>query len=308
MIVISRRVGRLGNRLLLFAHFIGAAEEHGLTVCNPAFGTYAHLFPSTASDLLCRYPQRGAFPAPGGSRDLIYAAARLASEGLSLLQRRGVDTGLLRLQGGEHLDLNGDVFLDAVGRHRVVVADGWFFRNADNCIRHRETICRFLTPGREHLDRALAVVEPARGRGRLVIGVHVRRGDYATFKNGRYYYSFEQYRRVMEGAAAAFGDRDVAFLVCSDEPVPADAFAGLDVVLGAGDALTDLYSLAACDRLVGPLSTYSTWASYWGGVPLYRIEDPDRVPSDRLFRTRLELSRGLLGRLPQPPDAPPGPG
>ena len=34
MVIIAKRVGRLGNRLILFAHFMGAAAEHGLTVVN----------------------------------------------------------------------------------------------------------------------------------------------------------------------------------------------------------------------------------------------------------------------------------
>ena len=36
MIVIAKPVGRLANRLLLFAHFIAAAAEHDLVVYNPA--------------------------------------------------------------------------------------------------------------------------------------------------------------------------------------------------------------------------------------------------------------------------------
>ena len=35
-----------------------------------------------------------------------------------------------------------------------------------------------------------------------------------------------------------------------------------------------MYSLAECDYIVGPPSTFSTWASFYGNVPIYRITDP----------------------------------
>jgi hypothetical protein len=55
-LVIAFRTGRLGNRLVLFAHVIGFAAEHGCRVVNFAFHSYAHLFENTRRDLYCRYP------------------------------------------------------------------------------------------------------------------------------------------------------------------------------------------------------------------------------------------------------------
>jgi hypothetical protein len=193
------------------------------------------------------------------------------------------------LRRDQQLDLNSDAFLDVVRRHRVVFVQGWFFRNRDNCARHRELICTHFTPWERHLARAHAAIESARRRGRFVIGVHMRRTDYTRYKGGQFYYSHDQYRSVMERVQAAFPDQGVSFLICSDEPVPRDTFAGLDVLYGSGHELEDLYALAACDRLIGPLSTYTTWASYYGHVPLYRIADPDKTPTADCFTVR----RGL---------------
>jgi hypothetical protein len=40
-----------------------------------------------------------------------------------------------------------------------------------------------------------------------------------------------------------------------------------------------MYSLAKCDLIMGPISTYSTWASFYGKVPLYRIDNPENPVS-----------------------------
>ena len=289
MIVIAKKVGRLANRLVLFSHFIAAAAEHGFVVLNPAFLTYAHYFPATARDLLCRFPSGRAVPAVPGSRRLLYLAAKAAAEMLYRRQQGGNDVGLIRLTRKEKLDLNSSAFLDVVHRHRVVLVQDWFFRNADNCARHRDLVRAHFTPWEHHLAGAHAAVEPARRGDRLVVGVHIRQTDYSRFKGGRFFYSHEQYRRVMDSVEATFSDRDVSFFISSDAPVPRETFAGLDVFYGNGHQLEDLYALAACDRLVGPPSTYSMWASYYGDVPIYSLADPAQLPDADSFY----VARGL---------------
>jgi len=37
--------------------------------------------------------------------------------------------------------------------------------------------------------------------------------------------------------------------------------------------------LGACDRVIGPPSTFSAWAAFAAGIPLYRIMDPAQVPA-----------------------------
>jgi hypothetical protein len=294
VIVIAKKVGRLANRMLLFAHFVAAAAEHGLVVVNPAFGAYAHYFPATARDLLCRFPARRAVPSPPGSRQLLYYAAAGAAEALHARQRLGKQIALIRLRRDDELDLNSDAFLDVVRAHRIVLVQDWFFRNTENCSRHRDVVRSYFSPSESCLGRARAAIEPARRRDRLIVGVHVRQGDYRTFKDGRFYYSHEQYRGVMASVEAAFPDKDVSFFVCSDAAVPREAFAGFDVLYGSGHELDDLYAFAECDRLVGPPSTYTKWASYYGDVPRYVIRDPGAAPAAASFETDRGLGRERL--------------
>ena len=298
MIVIAKGVGRLANRLLLFAHFIGAATEHGFAVANPAFRHYAGYFPRTARDLLCRFPSGRALWAPLGSRHLLYEGTLWTAGMLHWLQRAGRDVGLIRLRRDQRLDLDGQAFLDALKRYRLLFVQDWNFRSFVDCERHRDVIRDYLTPWDHHLARSRASLEPARRRGRFVIGVHVRRGDYRGFQGGRFYYSWAQYRAVMTRVEAAFPSENVSFLVCSDEPVPPEAFRGLDVVRGPGHELEDLYALAACDRLVGPPSTYSAWASFYGDVPRYEVENPTSSVEAAAFVVDRTLGSGSVATLP----------
>lgn len=289
-IVIARKVGRLANRILLFSHFVAASVEHGFVVWNPAFFTYASNFPATAGDALPRFPPNPhpVPPLPGAPR-LLYAVAKSVADLLYNVQQCGGDVGLIRLRRDQSLDLNDRSFVQLLGRQRFVFVQDWFFRNRENCERHRDVIVDFFTPWASTLSRARAIVEPARGAGDLVVGVHIRLGDYATFKGGRFYYSTEQYRTLMAKTEAAFPGREVVFLVCSDAPVDRRVLDGFQFALGTGHPVEDLYAFARCDLLIGPPSTYTTWASFYGEVPLCRIYEAKQqiVPDSFVVRRGL---------------------
>ena len=52
-----------------------------------------------------------------------------------------------------------------------------------------------------------------------------------------------------------------------------EAFPSFDVVLGNGQIVEDMYAFAACDYIVGPPSTYTGWASFYGDKGLYFIRN-----------------------------------
>ena len=219
-------------------------------------------------------------PSPPWSRSLLQRATSVVANHLHRRQLAGRDVGLIRLDRSQKLDLNGEAFLGVLRRHRIVFLQDWFFRNAENVERHGDAIRAFFTPAPEVLARAHEAVARAQQHGDLVVGVHIRRGDYERFKGGRFFYPHAHYAAVLGDVSRAFSDRHMSFLLCSDEPIPLDVFAGHRVSLGPGGVLEDLYAFAACDRLVGPPSTFSKWASFYGRVPLARIEPIGSTPLD----------------------------
>ena len=45
--------------------------------------------------------------------------------------------------------------------------------------------------------------------------------------------------------------------------------------LNNGNEIEDLITLSQCDYLIGPPSTFNIWASFYGEVPTYHIEDSE---------------------------------
>jgi hypothetical protein len=287
--------GQLANQLFLFASLIASAEEHGATVVNLGFAQYANLFPTTARDVLCRYPTRGSLGLThnrfrwwlqrGASR-LVRSAEdgrlRRLTGPLVQILRSGLETTLDRSPAEKArmvCSLDQPEVAARLRERSVTVFRGPLFRNQPALWSHSERVRAYFRPPAECEERIARRMSAVRSQYDIVVGTHVRRRDYASFLDGRYYFSWEQYGQVMRQVAALFAHKQVAFWVCSDEPVPVGAFPGLAVVAGLGGVLEDLYSLARCDYLIGPPSTFSAWSSYYGEVPLHVVKNPADTPT-----------------------------
>jgi hypothetical protein len=279
MLVFASKPGQLGNRLFLFATLVGAAAEHGFRVSNPSFDEYADYFEATRGDLFCRYPQReSALAGSATARRLLY---RLCYYAARVLVRTGLGAGRLRavsLDWDERLYLGDPEFLARVGPGRLCLLQGWLVHDERALARHAETVRRFFRPREEFRSNVEALVARAREGADVLIGLHVRHGDYRTFQGGKYFYELDVYARLMEEAEALFPGRSVRFLVCSNAEHDDDAFNRFRYVKGTGHLVEDLYALSRCDYLLGPPSTFSMWASFYGEVPLYIVEEPNRTP------------------------------
>ena len=120
--------------------------------------------------------------------------------------------------------------------------------------------------------------------GNRIVGVHIRRGDYKEWQNGRYYYEIEDYIEIMRQIEGLYGQGKTVFYIASDEQFCTNDFAGFRLVNDSQNSTAvDLYALTKCYRIIGPLSTFSRWASLVGGVPLRFVEKGDVITSDDEF-------------------------
>jgi len=104
----------------------------------------------------------------------------------------------------------------------------------------------------------------------LIVGVHIRRGDYKEWMNGKYYYSDEEYHKVMLQMQKLFPNSNISFFISSNENIDITYFEGCSCfIMPESSACKDLYGLSISDYIIGPPSSFSGWASFRGDVPLY---------------------------------------
>jgi Glycosyl transferase family 11 len=293
LFIITGRPGRMGNRLLLFAHFIAFAEEHGYRVRNFTFQTYAKFFVGTCRDIYCEYPvregRRWLSSVPGLSKLVVdtrflFRAARLVrllNRNFSLLGRSVVN--LEQLPGGITL-LDGPEVQSLVSPAKTVIVNGWRLRAPESLRKHAEKVRRYFDPVPEIEQKVRLLMERVRQNAQVVVGVHIRHTDYRRWRGGKYFFPASRYAEWMRGLPAQFSGAKVSFLVCSDEPRSQEEFPGLSVVLSQNSPIEDLYALAQCDYVLGPMSTFSQWASFQGDKPLLHLHHTDDQVDREKFR------------------------
>jgi len=111
----------------------------------------------------------------------------------------------------------------------------------------------------------------------IIVGVHIRKKDYKSFLNGRYYFDDSVYFNAMNQLKEQLnktGVNNIKFLLCSDSYIDLNSFKSLNTIsLQESSAINDLYALSKCDYILGPPSTFSMWASFYGDVPLRFIHN-----------------------------------
>lgn len=275
VIVVADRAGQLGNRLVLFAHLVAVAEETGTRVVDQSFSHYRSYFPALSEGRVPTYPPSSKRPLGRASSAVLLFAARVVASAvvrLHLPANRLVT--VLRISENERADLADPDIRRRLAGSRFVLLQGWLFRDAEALERYADLVRRIFTPVPAIARVADQAVKRVRGEGGVVVGVHVRQGDYRVHLGGRFYYPTEAYVRVMERLRDAL-DGEVRFLITTDSEQDWDAFSHLPHERAKGSSVEDLYTLSACDLIVGPPSSFTLWASFYGRAPLAMITDPE---------------------------------
>jgi hypothetical protein len=294
LFIVGFRCGRLANRIILFANFIALAEEQGHRLINFTFHSYSELFVGTRRNICCRYPVPrrrswldvvpGVAPALRKIR-ILHHVTRYTSQLYERFPLFGNLVVTLRELPGHRLTfLDGPECQEKIRPAKIVFVRGWWLRAPGLVQKHGDKIRAYFRPAEPCETAVSMAIEPLRRSADVVVGVHIRHGDYRGWQGGKYFFPASRYAAWMQELAAQFPNRTVAFFVCSDEPRQAGEFPGLTVGFGAGSAVGDIYALARCDYILGTKSTFTQWASFYGEKPLLQVCDNDATARLENFR------------------------
>ena len=278
--------GRMCNNILQYAHLYAWGREHHRTTMSMRFAYKYQYFH------ICHTPYH---------RFLNYAFAKYAAK-LKLIPTVTFN------EDGAPTDQQEQVML----HRRLVMAEGWYVRYYDLFLKYKPEILqlfdflpevktsvaeRFAKAERENEGDGVAVLSPSERRDRVLrVGVHIRRGDYKTFNGGKFFYTDEQYVKVIKNFLNLIQtnlnkegrvDSSVAIYICGNDPtLDKDYYRQqLSTLNGPlsietpslsfpdGNPGEDLCLLSQCDYLIGPPSTFTLVASMYHDTPLCWLID-----------------------------------
>lgn len=285
MIILISDFGQLGNRLFIFSKFLAFAIAEDVKIMNLGFSAYAKFFEGTQSDILCRYPpKKSKIQSVWFAQVLRRVFKWLAkfSEIFPFLQK-----WILPIDGGEKtLEMADAEFIASIKNKLVIFTGGWpRYSNPEAKQEAAKIVREYLKPGQKYVDAIDALIGQAKEVGDVVVGVHIRQGDYKDWDGGKYYFTTNQYNKIMIAFEKLFPDQKVVFLVVSDQDQQEQDFSVQNVIIGDGGIIEDLYVLSKCSYIIRTMSTFSGWASAYGYVPYTIIKDADAdISFDNLVR------------------------
>lgn len=287
MLIPSEKPGQLANRMVLLSHFIAFSLEYDVTVMLHLLDEYCEFFEGPRNGLKIKGEKISHFI---DSSQFKRRLCMFFFTKISRFMRKCHLSDLFFAKNIHSKDeeerflMNDEKFIPELSSKKLFFLSGWLFRTKGLVEKHRDFIINYFKPLKTYRESAETVVSPLKNKFKTVVGIHIRRGDYKNFLDGKYFYELETYKKVMENIAEIFGHDTTAFVLCSNEDTDLDFFSGLNVVKGPGHFVADLHSLSLCDYIAGPPSTFSMWASFYGQKPLWQIENAGQIPIVETFK------------------------
>lgn len=249
----ARDKSQMCNNLLQFAHVYAWGRENGRKTLSMRF-SYKYKFFKISHSRLVSFP--------------MYLFAKYTAA-----------FGLLPTASFKYENCDRDALENKTRRHKNIVVSGWYARWHDLFLKYRYEICDLFTVDEEYRQNVDSNMKACDNGDDDVIrlGVHIRRGDYAVWKDGAYFYNDEVYMSYIEHFAKLFPESKVhVYLSTNDASVCTvnyeDKLKKVHVHLLAGSPPEDLYMLSECDYIIDPPSTFSLVAAMYRDIPLCRMD------------------------------------
>ena len=253
----ARDKSQMCNNLLQYAHVYAWGREHGRKVISMRFSYKYQYFK------ICH--------------------TSLTGFGWYLLAKYLAALRLLPTASFKYDDCDREALERKMLRHRHIVVSGWHARWYDLFLKYRDEITDLFTLDSQYTDSVKAKMQEVEqgSTGSIVrLGVHIRRGDYRIFHDGKYLYDDEVYQRHIRRFMMLHPGKAIHVYIATNDPEVKE-LSYQEQCLGAhvhclgGSSPEDLFMLSECDYLIGPPSTYSLVAAMYRDIPLYRMDETD---------------------------------
>lgn len=259
----ARDKSQMCNNLLQYAHVYAWGREHGRKVISMRFSYKYQYFH------ICH--------------------TNLTGFGWYLLAKYLAALKLLPTASFKHGDCDREALEKKMLRHKHIVVSGWNVRFYDLFLKYRKDICdlfaidsEYTEPVRTKMQEAEKSSTPNHPSSIIRLGVHIRRGDYAAWQDGKFLFDDNTYANHINRFAAIHQNEDIHVYLSTNDPVVLEeTYQRLCPTVHIhhlhGNAPEDLFMLSECDFLIGPPSTFSLVAAMYRDIPLYRMDSSDET-------------------------------
>lgn len=258
MIIVTNTDGQFCNRILLLAHIAATGMKYGIKTVFPFMGNTLDIL-DTSSFIKNKYK---------------ISTCRLRR---NKFFKKAVNK-IFKCE--RHSDKR---YYDNRKVYKKVIffVNRWYYRNYNALFEYRKDIIELLKFKEETLQKAEKILELSKkDNNTITVALHIRRGDYKTYRNGEFFYSDEEYLNIMRCLLNST-QKHIHFYLFSNEEIKTETYSnsGFDVVNvhnQGGGIDFDLALMSMCDYIMGVPSTFSWWAAFYGDKPYLTLKDKNK--------------------------------
>jgi len=275
--IISNPYGRWGNRLMLFTYMIAWAKQHDAIVLNPSFVEYSRYFKNFDRKVLGIIPNDffRLIKIPEFLIDFINESfKRISYRKINLMKIFCFDLET------ENEDYESVSFQNFLSSSKVIFFHGFLFGKRNfNIIKFQRNYFNSLFDFTDDIKiRSEEIIKSIQKS--KIIGVCMRQGDYKNHFGGRLYLNDNEYKILIDRIKELFGNHYGVFVACEEKK---SALIHENAYFNYEDPAVNLCTLSKCDYLIGPASTFMTWASFLNNVATCYIDKDNFKSKELLF-------------------------
>lgn len=170
----------------------------------------------------------------------------------------------------------------------TIAADGWAFRHPALFDKYHNEIKRLFAFRHKKIAAKEAWMKSL-PEADIRLGIHIRRGDYAKWQGGLYYFDDRIYAEMIRRFSELHNGKSIQVFIATNDPKTdvelIKRISGTDCIyMSAGNPGEDLFVLSECQYIMGPKSTFSLVASFYNDASLHWIESKDDKITEESFR------------------------
>lgn len=193
MVILGYKTGQLGNRLFQYAHWMGNACAYKYALYNPSFDEYGSYFNRDKEASI--YEMTGSLLSLYIVRKFVLLLSKIVFKYLHLWQKNTIGNHWIRFYrifDDEECNLRSLEFIRLRESTKCLVVQGWLYRDNVSFRTYADQIRKFFRLLPEHENNIENLMHNVRtSPPDLVVGLHIRGGDYKKFLGGKYYYTLD---------------------------------------------------------------------------------------------------------------------
>jgi hypothetical protein len=263
---------------MLYSYVIGWAKKYNCIVMNPYFIDYSNYF---------EYFKKNPFGLVPNEYNFILHILKIfklkVRNSLERITLRSISLPYLYKIDleNEYINTQEINFSKILNGNKIVLFHGFLFGNRDFRLveNQRKFLGRIFSFSQEIQLKCSEVIRTI-GKEKI-IGICMRQGDYKYHFNGKFFFTDEEYKAIINKINKQFPDYSI-FVACEELK---DDFQLNNAVVSFQNPALNLCILSCCDLLAGPPSTFLTWAAFYQNAKVSYITKYNWDQSKYLFTT-----------------------